>query len=177
MLPRRPRSGLIPLGSKRSRYDLIQAAVMDAIGHESFSEHALPTLSDKVWARIAAGTSPWTTENDRLEYVGDAIMNGAIALQLHCQLPMGTAGRYSVSSFTASMPSKVYACFAGIAFSSPLQCDFRVSSQEAQSFCGRRGGRARPTFSGRRWRFIRSVSQANQARGRLLRGSHGSVLW
>ena len=73
----------------------IQAALFLAIEKPSFSG-ALPPLSNSTWLQILAGTSVSRQENERLEFLGDALMYATIGRQLYKQIPDGTPALYTV---------------------------------------------------------------------------------
>ena len=79
----------------------IQRAILEAINDPQFSA-ALPPLSDQAWSRIL-GPTPYPEdnyrrrqENERLEFLGDALMYSTIGRQLYKQLPDGTPDLYTV---------------------------------------------------------------------------------
>lgn len=112
--------------SRATKENTIQQAVLEAIKDESFNDFALPTLSDAMWAKIAEGTSPWSEENDRLEFVGDGMINAAIAVQLYRQVPEGTPGLYSVRFALFLRCAEAYYSGADNKLGSSLEPDFRV---------------------------------------------------
>ncbi|THH00937.1 hypothetical protein EW026_g1654 [Hermanssonia centrifuga] len=80
--------------SKFPAYPAIQRALLDAIAQPHFNA-ALPPLSDEAWASILETSRDATEENDRLEFMGDALMYATLGRQLYRQLPNGTPDLYS----------------------------------------------------------------------------------
>ncbi|KAI0094803.1 hypothetical protein BDY19DRAFT_914696 [Irpex rosettiformis] len=72
----------------------IQEAVSNAISEPSFSA-SLPPLSESAWLKILEDTPLSRAQNDRLEFMGDALMYATLGRQLYQQIPGGTAGLYT----------------------------------------------------------------------------------
>lgn len=73
----------------------IQGAILNSIDQPSFSA-ALPPLSDRSWVNIL-GTSPAThRENERLEFLGDALMYATLGRHLYKEIPEGDPGLFTV---------------------------------------------------------------------------------
>ena len=64
---------------------------------------ALPPLSDDSWLRILAISRLQYEENERLEFVGDAVMYATIGRQLYSEIPTGTPGLYTVCRIPHSL--------------------------------------------------------------------------
>lgn len=84
----------------REQFKYVQDMVLNAIDDPRFSA-ALPPLSDDAWRRILESPPGYKqhlhAENERLEFLGDALMYPTIARQLYRQLPNGTPNLYTVS--------------------------------------------------------------------------------
>lgn len=78
-------------------HSTIQEAILAAISHQQFSA-ALPPLSDATWARLLVPSGTRDAHNDRLEFLGDALMYATIGRQLFTQIPDGTPHLYTVRS-------------------------------------------------------------------------------
>lgn len=83
------------VSSAMTRYEEIQKAILDEIARPDFSA-ALPPLSDRGWLNILSTSQRAVMENERLEFLGDALMYATIARQLYQQIPYGTPGLYTV---------------------------------------------------------------------------------
>lgn len=79
----------------------LQHSIREAISRPDF-EAALPPLSDQTWMKILANTSRAAAENDRLEFLGDALMYATIGRQLYAQIPNGTPHLYTVCAHRSS---------------------------------------------------------------------------
>ena len=75
---------------------VLQRALNDAMKHPTFAAK-LPPLSEKRWIEILDSSSDAYRENDRLEFVGDALMYAALARQMYQQYPRATPHFYTVS--------------------------------------------------------------------------------
>ncbi|KAI0825023.1 ribonuclease III [Trametes gibbosa] len=75
-------------------YTVLQHALREAISHPEFAA-SLPPLSDETWMKILARTREADAENDRLEFLGDALMYATIGRQLYAQWPNGSPGFYT----------------------------------------------------------------------------------
>lgn len=73
----------------------LQHAIREVISRPDF-DAALPPLSDKTWMKILAQTQRVVEENDRLEFLGDALMYATIGRQLYAQIPDGNPHLYTV---------------------------------------------------------------------------------
>lgn len=80
-----------------SQYVTIQKAVFKTIDEPSFSA-SLPPLSEAAWLKILESGDVTRAQNDRLEFMGDALMYATLGRQLYKQIPEGTAGLYTVCS-------------------------------------------------------------------------------
>lgn len=78
-----------------SRFLAVQEAILAEIERPDF-DAALPPLSDDSWLRILAISQLQYEENERLEFVGDAVMYATIGRQLYSEIPTGTPGLYTV---------------------------------------------------------------------------------
>lgn len=72
----------------------IQTTLIDTISHPTFTVQ-FPPLDPGSWNRLL---TPHSAENERLEFVGDSIIDSVLSDQLYSQLPAGTPGQYTVSS-------------------------------------------------------------------------------
>ncbi|KAI0788507.1 hypothetical protein C8Q75DRAFT_768731 [Abortiporus biennis] len=77
-----------------SLHTAIQTAILDAIKEPGFNA-ALPPLSDQKWAEILHTYPSAKEENERLEFVGDALMYATLGRQLYTQIPVGSAHLYT----------------------------------------------------------------------------------
>lgn len=77
------------------RYLAVQKAVYKTISDPSFSA-SLPPLSEAAWLKILEAGDFARSQNDRLEFMGDALMYATLGRQLYKQIPEGTAGLYTV---------------------------------------------------------------------------------
>lgn len=73
----------------------IQQAILREIDKPSFSG-AFPPLSDASWIKILENSPAVRKENDRLEYLGDALMYATLGEQVYKQIPRGDPGLYTV---------------------------------------------------------------------------------
>ena len=82
------------------QYYILQRALEKAINRPDYTA-SLPPLSEKTWAKILTCTHSARAENERLEFVGDALMYATLAPRLYSQYPNGTPHLYTVrTSFT-----------------------------------------------------------------------------
>ncbi|KIP11402.1 hypothetical protein PHLGIDRAFT_473725 [Phlebiopsis gigantea 11061_1 CR5-6] len=72
----------------------IQDAILTEIARPEFSA-ALPPLSDEAWRSIVGNTPRAHKENERLEFLGDAMMYAALGHHLYTQIPDGTPGLFT----------------------------------------------------------------------------------
>lgn len=75
-------------------YPAIQKSIITAISQPQFSA-ALPPLSDAAWAKLLAPYDRSHDENERLEFLGDALMYATIGRMLYAQIPDGTPNLYT----------------------------------------------------------------------------------
>lgn len=73
----------------------IQNAILAEIARPEFNA-ALPPLSETAWLRIIDPSPGTKNENERLEFLGDAMMYATLGRQLYEQLPDGSPGLYTV---------------------------------------------------------------------------------
>ncbi|KAI0698419.1 ribonuclease III [Cerioporus squamosus] len=73
---------------------ILQRAIEKAINKPDYTA-SLPPLSEKTWLKILAYTHQARAENERLEFVGDALMYATLAPQLYAQYPNGTPHLYT----------------------------------------------------------------------------------
>ena len=109
---------------KMASYSQIQKTINDTIRHPEFSA-ALPPLSEATWRKILVGRSAETVlENDRLEFLGDALMYATIGRQLYAQCPQGSPHLYTVSFHVfiyAISYASLTVCSLAITRCTPLQ--------------------------------------------------------
>ncbi|KAL6309881.1 ribonuclease III domain-containing protein [Sparassis latifolia] len=79
---------------KSSLHPTIQDSILQAIRHPQFNA-SLPPLSDDTWARLLSPSSQARAENERLEFLGDALMYATIGRQLYGQIPDGSPHLYT----------------------------------------------------------------------------------
>ncbi|KAI0669788.1 hypothetical protein C8Q78DRAFT_1037827 [Trametes maxima] len=75
-------------------YFVLQQSINQAINHPDFNA-ALPPLSDKTWMKLLTYSPQAHQENERLEFVGDALMYATIGRQLYEQIPDGSPHLYT----------------------------------------------------------------------------------
>ncbi|KAH9898291.1 ribonuclease III domain-containing protein [Cubamyces lactineus] len=75
-------------------YSTLQQSIREAISRPDF-DAALPPLSDQTWMRILNFSSQTHAENERLEFLGDALMYATIGRQLYAQIPNGSPHLYT----------------------------------------------------------------------------------
>ncbi|OSD03177.1 ribonuclease III [Trametes coccinea BRFM310] len=75
-------------------YYTLQQSIREAISRPDF-DAALPPLSDQTWMRILTFTPQAHAENERLEFLGDALMYATIGRQLYTQVPNGSPHLYT----------------------------------------------------------------------------------
>ncbi|KAI8990538.1 ribonuclease III domain-containing protein [Trametes punicea] len=75
-------------------YPALQQSIREAISRPDFCA-ALPFLSDQTWMRILTFTPQARAENERLEFLGDALMYATIGRQLYAQIPNGSPHLYT----------------------------------------------------------------------------------
>ncbi len=77
--------------------DTLTNAVLAAISDASFSVD-IPKLSPDLWDRVCILTPENKAENERLEFLGDALMDACFGIDLYEKLPDGTPFMYTVSN-------------------------------------------------------------------------------
>ncbi|KAI0651961.1 ribonuclease III domain-containing protein [Trametes meyenii] len=75
-------------------YSALQQSINKVINHPDFNA-ALPPLSDQTWMKILTYSPQAHQENERLEFVGDALMYATIGRQLYEQIPDGSPHLYT----------------------------------------------------------------------------------
>ncbi|KAJ3552250.1 hypothetical protein NM688_g4249 [Phlebia brevispora] len=75
-------------------YTTVQQAILNAIDAPQFSA-ALPPLSDASWLKILGKHPGSHFENERLEFLGDALMYATLGIQLYSQLPEAGPGLFT----------------------------------------------------------------------------------
>ncbi|KAH8099409.1 ribonuclease III domain-containing protein [Cristinia sonorae] len=75
-------------------YTDIQKAINDTIARPGFSG-SLPALSENAWRKILKESTDTAKENDRLEFLGDALMYATIGSQLYKLCPQGSPHLYT----------------------------------------------------------------------------------
>ena len=84
--------------------DALTNAVLACISRSDYHVEP-PKLSADLWDRVCILTSESKAENERLEFLGDALMDACFALEMYKQIPHGTPHMYTVSSQrTSSRP-------------------------------------------------------------------------
>lgn len=78
--------------------DSIQRHVVEKINSSDFV-FELPPLSDAAWFSICNNSA----ERDRLEFVGDALMSGAVSEELYRIRVQGSPGFYTVGFFRPTL--------------------------------------------------------------------------
>ncbi|KAI0639511.1 ribonuclease III domain-containing protein [Trametes polyzona] len=83
-----------PATNMFDHYPILQQSIREVISRPDF-EAALPPLSDQTWMKILTCTSQAHAENERLEFLGDALMYATIGRQLYAQVPNGSPHLYT----------------------------------------------------------------------------------
>jgi len=81
-------------GSMIPLHAAMQKAVILTINQPDF-EAALPPLTDRTWAKLSAHPRVSHDENERLEFLGDALMYATIGRMLYAEIPDGTPHLYT----------------------------------------------------------------------------------
>ncbi|RPD55842.1 hypothetical protein L227DRAFT_579327 [Lentinus tigrinus ALCF2SS1-6] len=76
------------------QHAILQRAIERAINKPDYTA-SLPPLSEVTWKKLLEGTHQARAENDRLEFVGDALMYATLAPVLYAQYPNGTPHFYT----------------------------------------------------------------------------------
>ncbi|CDO75472.1 hypothetical protein BN946_scf184935.g8 [Trametes cinnabarina] len=82
-------------------YHTLQQTIREEISRPDF-DAALPPLSDQTWMRILSLTPQAHAENERLEFLGDALMYATIGRQLYAQVPNGSPHLYTLDIMAVS---------------------------------------------------------------------------
>lgn len=77
-------------------YPCIQSSILGIIRQPTF-EATLPPLSEERWSKLLSDDKYTRRENDRMEFMGDALMYAVIGRLLYEQIPDGTPHLYTVS--------------------------------------------------------------------------------
>ncbi len=99
----KPKEELSQLSITRETYSIsitryIQATIIDAINLPSFHVD-LPDLKEKTWQKmLLSQESPGQAENERLEFVGDSVLDGVLCDNLYSHIPNGNPSIYTVRS-------------------------------------------------------------------------------
>lgn len=75
----------------------IETAVYRAIFDDTLFAIDLPKLTPELWERVSIRTPDNVNENERLEFLGDSLMDASIAIALYKIVPEGTPHKYTVS--------------------------------------------------------------------------------
>ncbi|KAJ8495633.1 hypothetical protein ONZ51_g1583 [Trametes cubensis] len=78
----------------RAEDAILEQSIRETISRPDF-DAALPPLSDQTWMRILNYTPQTNAENERLEFLGDALMYATIGRQLYSQIPNGSPHLYT----------------------------------------------------------------------------------
>ena len=76
--------------------DTLTNEVMRCISRPDYSIDP-PKLSPELWDDVCILTPESKAENERLEFLGDALMDACFAMELYKQVPNGTPHMYTVS--------------------------------------------------------------------------------
>ncbi|KAI0756883.1 ribonuclease III domain-containing protein [Daedaleopsis nitida] len=76
------------------QHQILQQAITNAINQPDFTA-SLPLLSEQTWMKLLTQSPQAQAENERLEFVGDALMYATVGRQLYSQLPNGTPHLYT----------------------------------------------------------------------------------
>ncbi|EKM61127.1 uncharacterized protein PHACADRAFT_204280 [Phanerochaete carnosa HHB-10118-sp] len=74
----------------------IETAVYRAIFDDTSFTIDLPKLTLELWERVSIRTPDNMNENERLEFLGDSLMDASIAIALYKIVPEGTPHKYTV---------------------------------------------------------------------------------
>ena len=88
-------------GSNNDRTAKIRAAIETAVYHAIFDNPSftidMPKITPELWERVSIRTPDNVNENERLEFLGDSLMDASIAIALYKIVPEGTPHKYTVS--------------------------------------------------------------------------------
>ena len=77
--------------------DVLTNAVLACISRPDYHVDP-PKLSPALWDRVCILTPEAKAENERLEFLGDALMDACFAMELYRQVPEGYPHMYTVST-------------------------------------------------------------------------------
>lgn len=85
----------------QSRDSMLTTAVQTAVYHTIFIDPTftidMPKISPEMWDRVCVTTPENVEENERLEFLGDQLMDACIGIDLYRNIPDGTPHKYTVS--------------------------------------------------------------------------------
>ncbi|KAF8212045.1 hypothetical protein K438DRAFT_1224547 [Mycena galopus ATCC 62051] len=83
------------MGHSLAHPALVQKCILAVINADAYRAQ-LPVMSEEAWDSISDGSDDSALENDRMEWVGDAMIGGRICFKIHEMFPNEGAGFYSV---------------------------------------------------------------------------------
>ena len=89
----------------------IETAVFSAIFDDPSFTIDVPKVSLDLWDRVSIITPVNKEENERLEFLGDTLMDSCIAIDLYKSIPDGTPHKYTVSLRCATLHA-IYGCLS-----------------------------------------------------------------
>jgi hypothetical protein len=108
--------------------DSIQRHVVEKVYASDFV-FELPLLSDTAWSSICNNSA----ERDRLEFVGDALMSGAVSEELYRIRLQGSPGFYTVGFFSTYSLPLIYIKQITLERAKCSNCQFHFCSSYAQA--------------------------------------------
>ena len=82
-------------------------AVLASISQPGYSVDP-PKLSPDLWDRVCVLSPGAIAENERLEFLGDALMDACFGIELYKRIPDGTPHMYTVSNRRLLLGYSVY---------------------------------------------------------------------
>lgn len=85
--------------SRHHRSSTVQSAINTAVYRSIFDEqHYIdpPKVSPELWDYVSIHAPENRAESERLEFLGDALMDACIAIELHKTIPDGSPHKYTV---------------------------------------------------------------------------------
>ena len=77
--------------------EAVTKAIYETIFHSPRLTIDVPKLSPELWDRVSIITPAHKEENERLEFLGDTLMDSSIAITLYKVVPDGTPHKYTAS--------------------------------------------------------------------------------
>ena len=83
---------------RRQMSNAIEGAIFNVISNDPSFTIDVPKLSLELWDRVSILTPANKEENERLEFLGDRLMDASISINLHKLIPDGYPHKYTVST-------------------------------------------------------------------------------